>query len=188
VTILRESLDFIPASRDAVRMRNLLLEPVDYQTEETRLGTWRRFLYPTGELFEEFRSHRTLLGLPVLHYTRGRSPETGKRVTARGVIAIGRFAVGIIAIGQVAAGFLAIGQLAVSPLLGIGQAATGVVAVGQLALAAGLGLGQAATGYIAIGQFGFGRFVLAQLGFGEHVWDSRGVDAVAQQFFRQLLP
>ena len=169
-------------------MRNLLLEPIDYQTEETRWGTWRRFLYPTGELFEEYVSHRTLLGLPLLHYTRGRSPETGKRVTAKGVIAIGRFAMGIIAIGQVAAGFLAIGQLAVSPLLGIGQAATGVVAAGQIAIAAGFGLGQVATGYAAVGQVCLGRFVLAQLGFGEHVWDSLGVDAAAQQFFKQLLP
>src|SRR5262249_1143478 len=92
-------------------MKNLLLEPIEDQVEETRRGVWRRYLYPTGQLFEEFTSHRRVFGLPLLHFTRGKSPETGKRITARGFIAIGRFAVGVIAIGHVAAGLLAVGQL-----------------------------------------------------------------------------
>ena len=138
-------------------MDNQLLEPVEYKVEETRFGVWRRYLYPGGDLFEEYRSHRRLLGLPLLHYTRGKCPETGKRVVAKGIVAVGRLAVGIVAVGQAAAGFVAIGQLAISPLLGIGQAATGLVAVGQLAVGALFGLGQFATGYVAIGQLGLGR-------------------------------
>ena len=169
-------------------MRNLLLESVEYQIEETRRGVWRRYLYAGGDLFEEFRSHRRLLGLPLLHYTRGKCPETGKRVVARGVVAIGRLAVGIVAIGQAAAGFIALGQLAVSPLVGLGQAATGLVAVGQLAIGALFGLGQLATGYVVIAQFGLGGYVLAQLGVGEQVWDVRGASAAARQFFRWLVP
>ena len=169
-------------------MKNLLLENVAYKTEETRWGVWRRFLYPGGNLFEEFTSHRRLLGLPLLHYTRGKCPETGKRVVAKGVVAVGRFAVGIVAVGQVAAGFVAVGQLAISPLLGIGQAATGVVAVGQLALAAALGVGQAATGFVTVAQFGLGHYVLAQIGFGTNVLDVRRADPAAVQFFKSLLP
>ena len=153
-------------------MDNLLLETVLYKTEETRWGVWRRFLYPSGDLFEKFTSHRRVFGVPLLHYTRGKCPETGKRVVASGVVAVGRFAVGIVAIGQVAAGFIAVGQLALSPLLGVGQAAAGAVAVGQLAVAAALGLGQAATGFVAVGQFGLGRYVLAQMGLGTNVWDT----------------
>src|SRR4051794_21757047 len=117
-------------------MHNLLLQHVEYKTEETRLGVWRRFLYPGGDLFEEFTSHRRLLGLPLLHYTRGKCPQTGKLVVAKGIVAVGRLAVGVVAVGQAAAGFLAVGQLALSPVLGIGQAATGLVAVGQLAVGA----------------------------------------------------
>jgi hypothetical protein len=67
-------------------MTNLLLEPVQHQTQGTSLRTWRRFLYPSGELFEKLVSHRRILGLPLLHYTRGRSPETGKRATARSAL------------------------------------------------------------------------------------------------------
>lgn len=169
-------------------MKNLLLEPVEYKVEETRFGVWRRFVYPSGDLFEEYRSRRRFLGLPLLHYTRGKCPETGKRIVAKGVVAVGRLAVGIVAIGQAAAGFVAVGQLAVSPLLGIGQAATGLVAVGQLAVAALFGVGQFATGYVAVGQLGLGRWVLAQWGIGENVWDTRGASAAARQFFRWLVP
>jgi hypothetical protein len=168
-------------------MDNLLLQNVEYKIDETPRGVWRRFLYPTGELYEEFTSHRRLLGLPLVHYTRGRCPETGKRKTAKGVIAVGRVAVGVVAVGQMATGFIAIGQLALGVLFGLGQAATGAACLGQLALAAGFGLGQFVTGHVAIGQFAFGHYVLAQLGVGVHVWDTQGTDPAAEQFFRSLI-
>src|SRR5579859_1989843 len=148
--------------------RNMLLEDVQYQTEVTSFGTWRRYLYPSGSLFEEFVSHAKLLGLPFLHYTRGKCPETGKRVVAKGIIAIGRLAVGVVAIGHASAGVIAIGQLAVGLLLGLGQASTGMFAAGQLAIAVMAGLGQAATGNVVVGQFAVGHYVLAQIGFGAH--------------------
>jgi hypothetical protein len=169
-------------------MKNQLLAEVEYKVDETPRGVWRRFLYPDGQLFEEFVSHRWVGGLPLLHYTRGRCPETGRRVVARGVVAIGRLAVGVVAIGHASAGVIAIGQLAVGLLFGLGQAATGMFALGQLALAGIVGIGQFATGWMAVGQFGIGRYVLAQLGVGEHVWDMRGASPVAQQFFRSFLP
>lgn len=168
-------------------MQNMLLSDIQYKIDETSRGVWRRFLYPDGKLFEEFRSHRKLFGLPLVHLTRGICPETGKRVAARGIIAIGRRAVGVIAIGQLAVGLIAVGQLAIGVLLGIGQATTGVLAIGQLAVAAFVGLGQAATGYVAVAQFGFGNYVLAQFGMGEHVWDTLGADPAAKQFFRDLV-
>jgi len=168
-------------------MENQLFQKIEYQFVETPRGVWRRFLYPSGQLFEEFVSHRRVGDLPLLHYTYGKCPETGKRVVARGVVAIGRLAVGVVAIGHASVGLIAVGQLAVGLLFGLGQAATGLVAVGQLAIAAIFGLGQLATGFVAIGQFGLGRYVLAQLGVGEHVWDMRGASPVAQQFFRAML-
>jgi hypothetical protein len=169
-------------------LKNQLLAEVEYKVDETPRGVWRRFLYPDGQLFEEFVSHRWVGGLPLLHYTRGRCPETGRRVVARGVVAIGRLALGVVAIGHASAGVIAIGQLAVGLLFGLGQAATGMFALGQLALAGIVGIGQFATGWMAVGQFGIGRYVLAQLGVGEHVWDMRGASPVAQQFFRSFLP
>ena len=169
-------------------MKNQFFADIEYKIDETPLGVWRRFLYPDGQLFEEFVSHRRVQGLRLLHYTRGKCPETGKRIIATGVLAIGRLAVGVVAIGHASAGVVAAGQLAVGLLFGLGQASMGMFALGQLALAGIVGIGRFATGFFAIGQLGIGRYVLAQLGFGEYVWDVRGLSPVAQRFFKPFLP
>ncbi|MDB5385101.1 MAG: hypothetical protein JWM11_747 [Planctomycetaceae bacterium] len=171
-------------------MENLLLHPredVEYAIQETSLGVWRRFLFPDGQMFAEFRSHESIFGMPWVHITWGRSPETMRRVTAKGVIAIGKCAIGGLALGHMSVGVIAIGQLGLGCFLGIGQATTGVVALGQLAIGGLIGIGQFTCGHMAIGQLAFGEFVLAQVGMGTHVWDTRGVDKDAFQFFRQLL-
>lgn len=169
-------------------MKNLLFEPLEYQIEETRLGAWRRFRSEQFGFFEEFVSHRRLFGLPLLHYTRGRSPETGRTRCALGIVAIGQKAVGVVAIGQFAAGVVVLGQLGLGLVLGIGQLTTGVAAIGQVALGLALGLGQFSTGYVAIGQSAFGFFVLAQKGIGRYVWDADGISPIARQFFESLTP
>lgn len=71
-------------------IKNLLLENIDYKTDKTQFGVWRRFVYPNGDLFEEFKSHSRFMGFPLMHYTRGKCPETGQRIIAKGIIAIGR--------------------------------------------------------------------------------------------------
>ena len=170
-------------------MENLLLNPreVEYHVQDTGFGVWKRFLYPDGKMFAEFRSHGTLGNLPWLHITWGRNPETMRGVTAKGVIAIGRFAYGVLAIGQVSGGIFAIGQLGIGLLFGFGQATSGFVAIGQLAVGGLAGVGQFSCGHMAIGQMAIGSYVLAQFGIGDHVWDMRQGDPMAMQFFRQLL-
>lgn len=168
-------------------MKNRLWEEVEYKYDETAFGAWRRFVYPNGELFEEFISHQQVLGFPLVHYTRGKCPETGKRIVATGVLAIGRLARGGLAIGHASLGLVAVGQLGIGLFFGFGQATIGMIALGQLAIGGIFGLGQLATGTVAIGQFAVGHYVLAQLGFGTHVWDMHGVSVVAQRFFRSFL-
>jgi len=168
-------------------MQNLLLEKVEYKIEETRFGVWRRFVYSSGAYFAEFKSHTTWMGLPLIHYTRGKCPETGRRIIARGVIGVGRLATGIIAIGHASFGLIAIGQLGLGLLLGLGQGSTGLFAIGQLAGGLLFGLGQLATGWIAIGMFGYGKYVLAMEGVGDFVWSMKRKDPVAVEFFKALL-
>ena len=167
-------------------MTNRLLEPVDYKIERTRRGVWKRYLSPEGQGYAEFTSHARFGAWPLIHYTSGISPETGRRKVARGVLAVGRVAVGGVAVGQAAFGLVAIGQLGVGLLFGLGQAAAGFYGVGQLALAFQFGLGQVATGMTAIGQLAVGDYVLAQLGFGAHVWDQEAVDPEARRYFLEL--
>lgn len=166
--------------------RNLLLEEIEYRIERTRRGVWRRYLYPDGRAYAEFVSHARIAGWPLLHYTRGICPETGRRKVARGVLAVGRVAVGGVAVGQAAFGLLAIGQLGLGLLFGLGQAATGVYGIGQLALALEFGIGQLATGATAIGQIALGEYVLAQIGFGTHVRDQSATDPEARRHFIEL--
>ncbi len=170
-------------------MENLLLQPVEveYQIQDTGFGVWKRFLSSNGKMFAEFKSHNTLFGFPWLHITWGINPETQRSVTARGIIAIGRFAQGGLAIGQVSGGAIAIGQVGVGVLFGLGQATCGFVAIGQLAIGGLAGIGQFSCGHMAIGQIAMGSYVLAQFGWGDHVWDMRQNDPLATQFFRQLL-
>ena len=168
-------------------MKNLLLENVEYKVEKTGLGTWRSYMYPAGEYFSEFRSHKVLFGLPLIHYTRGKCPETGKRIVAKGIIAVGRLSTGIVAIGHASFGLIAIGQLALGLLFGLGQASSGMFALGQLAIGFYFGLGQIATGMTAIAQIGIGKYVLAQIGIGKYVWTQKTADPEAVEYFRSLL-
>jgi len=165
---------------------NLLLETPEYQVTRTRYGVWRRYLYESGQSFTEFRSHGSFLGMPWLHYTRGRSPETGRRVVAKGVVAVGRIAMGLVALGQAAFGVAAIGQLALGIFFGLGQACCGWTAVGQVALGVAYGLGQVATGGVVIAQVGVGHLVLAQVGWGDAVWSPDRHDPAAVDYFTGL--
>jgi len=168
-------------------VKNLLLENVEYQIETTNFGVWRRFVYPNGVYFAEFKSHVLFFGLPLLHYTRGKCPETGRRVVAKGVLAVGRLAMGVVAFGQASFGIIAIGQAGLGLVLGLGQGATGLYAMGQAAIGLMFGLGQVATGEIAIGQLAYGKYVLAQIGYGDYVWSMNRADPEAVTFFKSLL-
>jgi hypothetical protein len=167
-------------------MKNELLEQVEYKVIETGFGVWKSFGYVTGLSYHEFTSHAKVGTLPLVHFTYGRNPETGRRKAAKGVIAVGRIAYGIIAIGQLAIGLVPIGQAAFGLLLGIGQVSTGLFAVGQAAIGFYFGLGQLATGYIAIGQFAIGTYALGQWALGKYVWSMTRADEAAQELFRNL--
>jgi hypothetical protein len=167
--------------------QNLLLENVTYSYEETERGVWRRYVYPNGERFAEYRTNKMWGSLPLLHYTYGRCPETGRRITARGVVAVGRFAHGIIAIGQMSLGLIAIGQISFGVIFCAAQAAFGSMAMGQVAVGLIFGVGQIAIGQVAIGQLAYGGYVLAQVGWGTHVFDTRGIDPAAKAFFLRLI-
>jgi hypothetical protein len=115
------------------------------------------------------------MGYPIVHIAIGRTADNKLRV-ARGIIAIGQFAIGLITIAQFGVGFL----------FGFGQFIVGFTAIAQFAIAAYFGLGQFATGYTAIGQIAFGHYVLAQMGMGTHVWSSAIHDPAAMEYFHNL--
>ena len=44
---------------------NVLRSDVDYIVQETANGVWRRYLYPNGQRFSEFKSYLNVGGLPL---------------------------------------------------------------------------------------------------------------------------
>ena len=160
---------------------------IEYSFRETANGVWREYTYPEGNRFREYKSKMDFRGLPMVHVTIGKCPETGKRIVAKGVIAIGRIAVGVVAIGHLGIGLFAVGQAGLGLFGGLGQLATGCVAIGQAAIGLLFGLGQLATGYVAVGQFAIGYYAMGQMGAGIHVWSTTVRDVKAYEFFKWLL-
>ena len=108
----------------------------------------------------EYKSKRTLFGLPLVHINMG----FGLRV-ARGIIAIGNISVGVLSIGGVALGVVSFGGLALGLLLvlagfGVGGIAFGGLAVGVLA-AGGIAFGWFAWGGISYGVYSVGGVAIA---------------------------
>lgn len=123
----------------------------------------------------DWRSNTTWMGYPLVHVAYGRDAQ-GKRRVAKGIIAIGQFAIGGITIAQFGIAFV----------FGFGQFILGLSAVAQIAIAAWYGIGQFAIGYVAIGQLAAGYYVVAQVGWGRFLWTPGFQDPEAVEFFRQL--
>jgi len=124
----------------------------------------------------EWQSRTEILGWPLIHVAFGKDPATGRFRVAKGIIAVGQFAVGLITFAQVGIGLL----------FGFGQCIFGFTAVAQVAFGLYFGLGQISTGWTAIGQICFGYYVLAQVGYGAHLWTQSVKDPEAIRYFHQL--
>jgi hypothetical protein len=131
-----------------------------------------------GMIGYEYKSAAAIGSWPLIHVCMGIDPVTMRPRVARGVIAIGNFAVGLVAVGGVACGLFAVGGVALGLL----------AALGGLALGAGVSVGGVAVGSVAIGGAALG-FVHAIGGAaaGRSVIDGVRCDADAREFARQWL-
>lgn len=119
------------------------------QPEQSAPGASWRWHY-------EYKSRRTLFGLPLLHINVGR----GAMYRATGIVAIGLAARGVVAVGLVSLGVLAVGAVPVG-LLAAGAAALGGAATGAVAV-----------GYVAVGSLAVGKVAIGSLAIGESVTGS----------------
>jgi hypothetical protein len=113
----------------------------------------------------QWKSKTEFAGIPLVHIAFGFDKKTGKLLVAKGIIAIGQFAMGIITVAQFGIGVL----------FGLGQFITGYFAVGQFAL-----------GYIVVAQLGIGAYVLCQAGLGKYIWSVARKDQIAIEFFKNF--
>lgn len=97
----------------------------------------------------EFRSKKTLWGLPLIHIASGH-PDSKQVALARGIIAIGDAAIGLVAIGGFAFGGFAIGGMSLGAISISGFAVALFLAIGGVAIG-GFSIGSLALGIVATG-------------------------------------
>jgi hypothetical protein len=146
----------------------------------------------------EYRSERTLLGLPLVHVKFGRTivGERTRRGTvliglgwfggraashAKGWVAVGDIATGVVALGSFARGGLALGGMSLG-VVSFGGLAAGGLAFGGVALG-GVAVGGLAIGLAAIGGLAIGHYALGGKAIGTHLLSAERQDVAAAQFF-----
>lgn len=113
-----------------------------------------------GRRHYEYKSKRTLFGLPLVHVNFGYGDHW-----ARGIIAVGDIATGIVALGGVTVGLFTLGGVSLGLLLALGALSIGTVAIGGVALGllawGGIALGWLAVGGCAVGVYAAGGVAAA---------------------------
>jgi len=112
----------------------------------------------------EWKSAASVGEIPLCHIAFGRDSK-GKRRVAKGIVAIGQYAVGVITVAQFGVGILTLAQFGAGALFTIGQFALG---------------------YAVIGQVAVGYYALAQIAVAEFGWSMYTRDPEALEFFRSL--
>ncbi len=134
------------------------------------------------KLSYEYRSKATLFGLPWLHVAIGVNPATGRKLSARGIIAVGTAPRGVIAFGDVAVGVIACGIFCYGPI-SIGVVSVGIVALGSAAVGLGWAMGGVAIAPVAIGGAVCGYYANGAIAWGKHALGPGVYDPLADSFF-----
>jgi len=124
----------------------------------------------------EWKSRTTVLGFPLVHVAFGRDAQGRLRV-AKGIIAVGQFAVGLITLAQFGIGIL----------FGFGQFLVGLTVIAQFAGGLLLGIGQFATGFMVVGQVVVGIYAICQVGWAKYMWGPDRTDMEAVAMFSTIL-
>jgi len=130
----------------------------------------------------EYRSKATVCGWPLLHVATGVDPATGRKRSAKGIIAIGTAPRGFIAFGDVAVGVIACGIFGYG-LISVSVVGVGIVACGSVAVALLLAMGGVALAPIALGGAAFGYYASGMIAWGTHALSVNFQDPVAEAFF-----
>ena len=122
-------------------------------------GLPRRYVWASDF---EYKSKRTLFGLPLVHIN-------GKwGGTAKGVVAVGFKACGVVSVGFLSMGVLSAGSLSLG-VLSLGVVALGVLALGSVAVGLLPALGAVAAGFVTYGAAAFGGFAAGAFACAKYV-------------------
>ena len=119
----------------------------------------------------EYKSRKTLWGMPLVHITsRGVAKGfVAVGIRARGIISIGLLSMGIVSVGLLSLGVLAWGVLAAG-FAANGMIAAGVFALGGVAMGlfslGGVSFGWLTMGGVSIGKYAFGGYAAGDIAIG----------------------
>jgi len=134
------------------------------------------------KLSYEYRSKATLFGWPLLHVAIGVNPATGRKRSARAIIAVGTAPRGVIAFGDEAVGVIACGIFGCG-VVSFSVIAVGMFACGSVAVALVFAMGGMAIAPVAMGGAVLGWFANGALAWGKHAISPTVYDPVADKFF-----
>ena len=108
----------------------------------------------------EYKSKRTLFGLPLVHINLGRGIKKAKGIIAIGniscgVVSMGLLSFGIFSFGVLSIGLVSIAAIAIGLLLGVGAIAMGTFSIGDISI------GIFSSGALAIGRYAVGGGAIA---------------------------
>lgn len=163
-----ESGQSYPDTDKWVALSNLFGVPIDNLVrdelliEEERQQEHRLSAYYFMRRYE-FRSKKTLFGLPLVHINLGPG-----FCMAKGILAIGNVSIGVLSLGGISLGGLCFGGLSAG-LIGVGGAALALLfAVGGLSIGI-LAIGGQAIGVLTLGGLSVGMFSIGGAAFASHV-------------------
>jgi Protein kinase domain len=134
------------------------------------------------KLSYEYRSKATLFGWPLVHVATGVDPTTGRRRSAKGIIAVGTAPRGVIAFGDVAVGVIACGIFGYG-VISLSVVAVGIVACGSVAAGLLMAMGGMAIAPVAMGGAAFGWYANGAIAWGKHAIGPNVYDPLAEAFF-----
>ena len=113
-----------------------------------------------GRLEYEYKSKRTLLGLPLIHINIGKGFKKAKGIVAIGNISYGIVSVGIISLGVLSFGCMAIGIISLAAISIALLLAIGVISIGTFSIGA-ISIGIFSMGALSIGKYSIGAAAIA---------------------------
>jgi len=140
-----------------VTLDSLLKDGEIENDEQNRTST--PYWTTRGRLYE-YKSDKTLFGLPLVHVNIGFGARKAKGIVAignisSGFVSIGLLSTGLLSIGLLSLGLFSFGILALGLLLAVGSVALGTFSIG------GVALGVFTLGGVAIGVYSIGGLSIA---------------------------
>lgn len=155
--------EFFGVSTDYL-LKDTLEEDGAEKLNNTGNSNYSEKSFVLSRLHLEYKSKKTVKGIPLVHVNFGLG-----LYRAKGIFAIGNIAQGVLALGFISAGVVSMGLLTAGIVLSIGTIAVALlVAMGNVAIGS-IALGAITVGIFCMGALNIGEFSIGALSYGRQV-------------------